>query len=172
MLVLSSAPPSASGLIWSRWVAKVTRPAASQSAQSGDLANSSARMRCSLRPVVRLVGVAFLAHCNRGCLAQRFEPSRTNAPQPGAVHGRGAETGIVRNQKTMPLKFALARALGVWQWGNPSLPEMYHIGLCGQLFFDCHSTNGFATLRCFCFSAGVEPVAHRMISSAQVGFDG
>ncbi len=51
-------------------------------------------MRCSLRPVIRLVACGFLAHAALGCLAQRDVPSRTKAPQPGCLQGFGALDGI------------------------------------------------------------------------------
>lgn len=51
--------------MWSRWVASVTRPSLSHSTHNGHRANNSARMRWSLRPVVRGVAFTGLAHGSR-----------------------------------------------------------------------------------------------------------
>ena len=60
--------------------------------------NNCARIRCSLRPVTRLVVVAGFAHAGFGCASQRPDPSRTSFPQPGAVQGLGAEMGMVAKE--------------------------------------------------------------------------
>ena len=98
-LLLSSAPPSDSGMMWSRCVATVTRPSAWHITHSGLLVNNCARIRCSLRPVTRLVVIAGLAHAGLGCASQRPDPSRTSLPQPGAVQGLGAAHGMVGLQR-------------------------------------------------------------------------
>ncbi len=114
-LLLSSSPPSDSGMMWSRCVAGVTRPSASHITHSGFDVNNSARIRCSLRPVTRLVVVAGFAHAGFGCTSQRPDPSRTSLPQPGAVQGLGAEMGMVAKENPDTLRCRGFACNGGWR---------------------------------------------------------
>lgn len=92
--VSSSAPPSLNGTLWSRCVARRTRPFSSHRTHSGFAVNRRARAACSLRPVMRLGASTFFAQSLRGCFGHRPVPSRTRTPQPGWLHGLGGAIGM------------------------------------------------------------------------------
>lgn len=68
-------------------------------------------MACKRLPVTRLVEVDGLVHCGLGCLAQRPDPSRTSALQPGCVQGFGAAVGMGQLEKENPHKTESCRGL-------------------------------------------------------------
>lgn len=94
----SSAPPSANGMMWSRCHSLKDLGNAPQIAQKGLSANSAARISCSFRPVIRLVGVTFLRQASRSW-SVHLPPVTASARQPTCEHGRGAAIGIDERRK-------------------------------------------------------------------------